>query len=278
MDERLQRLQGHRLKMAVLSIFNVLFQGGVMALFAWVGTIPVWPVVAFFAVSASTTVVFALIVRSNLNLRMKDQNLLTTQIVVNSLVQIVFLILVPQIAVTFLVALLVIFVYAAVLYTPRQYTVSWIVFSIVTGAAIYFVRDRFGYPGTSGPEIAIIWLFFCLALRRLMLASSQYSSLRAKLSEKNAALQASLARIEELASHDELTGCFNRRRLGEMLCDELRRAGRTSQGFAFAILDLDHFKSVNDRYGHPAGDAVLKKASKAAIVRWNGKTTRRVSG
>ena len=59
------------------------------------------------------------------------------------------------------------------------------------------------------------------------------------------------------ALHDPLTGLFNRRYMGEMLEREIRRAERNPQPISVIMLDIDHFKQVNDTLGHAAGDAVL---------------------
>lgn len=64
--------------------------------------------------------------------------------------------------------------------------------------------------------------------------------------------------LQEQAIRDSLTGCFNRRYLDETLERELWRARREGYPLAVVILDLDHFKQINDTYGHLAGDEVLR--------------------
>ncbi|MBI5508126.1 MAG: diguanylate cyclase [Deltaproteobacteria bacterium] len=62
----------------------------------------------------------------------------------------------------------------------------------------------------------------------------------------------------ESATRDALTGCFNKKYLLERLPSELASAKRHDKTMALAMMDIDHFKRVNDTYGHPAGDYVLR--------------------
>jgi diguanylate cyclase (GGDEF)-like protein len=66
------------------------------------------------------------------------------------------------------------------------------------------------------------------------------------------------ARLRHLADHDPLTGLLNRRRFEEELVDRLAQAARYGEGGAVLLLDLDHFKHINDSLGHHAGDAVIR--------------------
>ena len=65
------------------------------------------------------------------------------------------------------------------------------------------------------------------------------------------------AQLDDLASTDPLTGVHNRRSFDRCLHNEFNRTERFADSFALLMLDLDHFKQVNDRYGHVAGDKVL---------------------
>jgi two-component system, cell cycle response regulator len=71
-------------------------------------------------------------------------------------------------------------------------------------------------------------------------------------------LRESNARVQLLSITDGLLGVFNRRYLNEKLPDEIQRAHRYRRPLSIVIADLDHFKNVNDRFGHQAGDEVLK--------------------
>ncbi|MFA6505420.1 MAG: histidine kinase N-terminal 7TM domain-containing protein [Treponemataceae bacterium] len=67
-----------------------------------------------------------------------------------------------------------------------------------------------------------------------------------------------LEKLAKLATTDDLTGANNRRRFFELADREMELARRKERPISFAMFDLDHFKAVNDKYGHPAGDAALK--------------------
>ncbi len=69
--------------------------------------------------------------------------------------------------------------------------------------------------------------------------------------------------IEEMATTDGLTGLLNHRVFQEKLSEELKRQNRISGPVSLILTDIDHFKKVNDTYGHPVGDLVLKGVSKA---------------
>lgn len=70
-------------------------------------------------------------------------------------------------------------------------------------------------------------------------------------------------KIERLALYDALTGVPNRRALLDTLDREAANASRANAALAFFLLDIDHFKRVNDTHGHPVGDEVLKAVAAA---------------
>ena len=86
------------------------------------------------------------------------------------------------------------------------------------------------------------------------------------VSLKNAEL---FREVHETSVRDALTGCYNRTHALEVMNAELRRARRNQLPVSLLMFDLDHFKSINDRYGHLAGDAVLSEvgARMKAVLR-----------
>ena len=82
--------------------------------------------------------------------------------------------------------------------------------------------------------------------------------LELRVSERTAELSATMAQLQQIAVTDSLTGLLNRRALYDVLQRELVRSRRYGQPLAVIVFDVDHFKSVNDRHGHAAGDEVLR--------------------
>ena len=81
---------------------------------------------------------------------------------------------------------------------------------------------------------------------------------RLKLNEAKEELKKQKQILEKLASHDELTGLLNRRSLNITLGHEFARCQRYHTELSLLMIDLDHFKDINDKYGHAFGDFVLK--------------------
>ncbi len=88
-------------------------------------------------------------------------------------------------------------------------------------------------------------------------------SLEIKVKERTAALEDANQRLERLAVTDGLTGLFNHRRMQERLTEEVAAALRDGNPLAVLMIDVDHFKKYNDKWGHPAGDEVLRQLARA---------------
>ncbi|MEK7322864.1 MAG: GGDEF domain-containing protein [Pseudomonadota bacterium] len=81
---------------------------------------------------------------------------------------------------------------------------------------------------------------------------------RERLAEE---LQLAYERLAQLAYYDSLTALVNRRRFDELFSAEIARHSRSGKSLSLVMLDLDHFKKINDSHGHPFGDAVLQSVS-----------------
>lgn len=105
------------------------------------------------------------------------------------------------------------------------------------------------------------------------------SEARRTAEQANEGLQRALEQLEQAASTDRLTGAWNRRRFEEAVESEMALSHRRRDPLSLIMFDLDHFKRVNDTYGHGAGDAVLAGTAQTvrkylrasdALIRWGG--------
>ncbi len=85
--------------------------------------------------------------------------------------------------------------------------------------------------------------------------------------ELEAALRKANQDLIEFSTHDALTGLTNRGKFDQMMASEWRRAGRSGLPLSLLMMDIDHFKRLNDRYGHPAGDECLRRVGKVLLRR-----------
>jgi diguanylate cyclase (GGDEF)-like protein len=124
--------------------------------------------------------------------------------------------------------------------------------------------------------LAVIYSLYRLRVRQL---AKRAVELERIVSERTLELQEAYVRIEEASLTDPLTQLRNRRFLEQAITSDIELASRRGEDLVVLLVDLDHFKSVNDTYGHAAGDAVLtqtaqvlKSAFRASdyVVRWGG--------
>lgn len=100
-----------------------------------------------------------------------------------------------------------------------------------------------------------------LAARAPITGDYELAHLSERFNEMTAALAESHARLEAVATTDELTGLANFRMFSQRLAEEIERAGRYELEFGLLIIDLDHFKKYNDTWGHQAGNEALALVS-----------------
>jgi len=100
-----------------------------------------------------------------------------------------------------------------------------------------------------------------LELNARIYASLRTKALQDELKQKNKQLEELLHKVNYMAITDPLTGLYNRRHFHDVLTSEYERAKRYTTPFSLIMLDIDHFKRVNDTFGHAIGDSILKEVS-----------------
>jgi diguanylate cyclase (GGDEF)-like protein len=229
-----------------------------LVLFAAAGTIPYYLAGAYGAAAALVCGVAYHAFAAGWNLRLRDPNLTEPLILVAIVLQLGVVVAAPQLAFPFLANLFVVFAFGMMWLRLAKAVAIWSIGVFATGIVFYLVGPRFGVPAGSGVEVFLAWLYFSLILGRCLLVSVAASETRERLAESRRKLSETLDQVQRLASRDELTRALNRRSLIAALERERNRAERSSAPFCIAMIDLDHFKQVNDTFGHAAGDAVLR--------------------
>ncbi len=194
--------------------------------------------------------------------RFIDPSITGLQVMAACGINLLGLLLAPQIAYLFLVNLFVPLAFAVLHFSQQAFLFAWMLLSACLGAVVWLVGGQAGIAVSSSTEVFIFWSVLVLAFGRFMAINAEVSRLRARLQHKNRELADATLRLAELATHDELTGIWNRRKFMELLQEERTRAERSGSTFCVAIVDVDHFKLVNDRFGHPVGDEVLKELAR----------------
>jgi diguanylate cyclase (GGDEF)-like protein len=145
---------------------------------------------------------------------------------------------------------------------PRRLAVRTVPEAGVAGAPWFVVSSARAPSAMSlavAPEQGVLLLS---ALVLLLIALVSFRRARTGAAQALAAEQQARAEAERLSRIDMLTGLFNRRHAVETVEHELARAGRQGTALGLLMFDVDHFKRVNDVYGHAGGDAVLLEVAR----------------
>ena len=271
-------VQRTRLSQAGLAM--LLMAAGVVAMlyFVLVDVAPALPVQLWATASLGGMAVFFLLIRSGWSRRLADPSL--------TLPQMLFAIASGALAYTLVGAgrggvfpiVMVIIAFGLFRLRPREVSAVGLfavaVFGLVMALMawlrpeVYVPRIEFGH-----------FLMIATMMPAMSLLAARFSTLRQRLRRQKQDLSQAVARIQELATHDELTGLVNRRHMQALMEQEHRRCTRSGQSFCLAVLDVDHFKAVNDTYGHAAGDEVLRVMAQELktamrlsdrLARWGG--------
>jgi diguanylate cyclase (GGDEF)-like protein len=202
--------------------------------------------------------IFFAISESRITDRWQDHFFAAPYTAVTFILQLAFVYVAPEVSVVFLSALFLVGSVVALRTTPLAGFVAWILMSASVAVLFAFTELPLSLPSSTPMERIGTLLTFSLTIGRVMFIGVFSSRLRDELYRRRVELEAAYKRIEELAELDELTGSFNRRCIMRLLDDETIRAQRSGNPCTVALIDLDWFKRINDRFGHPTGDEVLR--------------------
>jgi diguanylate cyclase (GGDEF)-like protein len=254
----LKRRVGYRRHTFAVQVVSYGLGAAALLIYAHAGTIAVLIPAAFFLSGVTLIGVFAILSETHVNDLFEDHYLTVFQVAGHVVIQLGFLLAAPEIGYAFLNVLFLIFGVAALRMTSLQAAIAWTLTALGIAPIFLLTHIPIGMPVATSVERLAAASCFILTIGQCAFVGLYGDSLRKKLYKSGVELKEAYKRIEELAELDELTGSFNRRCIMRMLDDEIARAHRSKTPCSIALIDLDWFKRINDAYGHPTGDEVLR--------------------
>ena len=221
---------------------------------------------------------FYVVMRSGWSMRMSDPALTAQQMAFAFTMLALAYVLAPRLRATLLIITPLVLIFGAFTLSQRRCRLLGLFAVLSQGVAMVWSVYRGEDSGSSYVELLV---FVSAAVVFTMAAdmAGRLSAIREQLRQQKKALNTALTLNEQLARQDDLTGLPNRRHALEMMEYEERRAKREKTPPCICMIDLDHFKRVNDTHGHAAGDTVLQMLAKVAVpalrapdilARWGG--------
>lgn len=233
----------------------------ILLLYVHAGVVPITIPATFVLCGAVLIAGFLVLSETHVSDRFSDHYLVVAQVAVHSGVQLGFLIAAPQIGYAFLSVLFLIFGTGSLRMTSRQATIAWLLMTAGAAPIFMLMNVPISMAVATPMERTAALLCFIATIAQCVFVGLYGNSLRRQLYKKGVELTLAYSRIEELADLDELTGALNRRRIMKSIDDEIAIAQRNGTPCSVALIDLDWFKRINDVFGHPTGDEVLRAFS-----------------
>ena len=259
-----------RLQMVWIIFASYVVDSALLLAFNRAGGLELHIVWAYLLTGTAASALFHVLLSSGWSERFRDHYLSALQMLVHSAVNLGFTLYAPQIGVLLMMVLFVVFSFGALRVELRR-KLSWhmlITLSVLVAVAMVVatVGDRLSLPSSTWQQRVLCGVWVSLILARSTLVGLYSAELRSLLNKRNAELASTFEKLEQMASRDELTGALNRRAVMRLLDEERQRMMRTGQPFGVALFDLDHFKQVNDGFGHLTGDETLRHFTRTALA------------
>jgi diguanylate cyclase (GGDEF)-like protein len=254
----LARRAKQRREIQVMVAVSYVIDALVLLIYAYAGTTSATIGPAYAACGLISTGCYVALSETGFHDRFKDHYLVAPQSIGSMAIMLAFTYIAPEVGVMFLCTLFVVFNFSSLRSTPRQTAIVWTAMALGL-AWLFLLTDRpISMPHGNPVERFATMTVFVLTIGRCMFLGIFSSAMRQSLYKSGLELKAAYKRIEELAELDELTGSFNRRSIMRTLDEEIARAHRSKTPCSIGLIDLDWFKRINDTYGHPTGDEVLR--------------------
>lgn len=257
----LKRRTSQRRQMLAVQGVSYALITSVLLVYCYAGTISTVIPSTYFLTGVGLVAFFVVLSEARFNDRFEDHYLTIYQVGGHVALQLCFLLAAPEIGFAFLSVIFLIFGFGALRMTSRQAIITWTLTMIGLAPIFLLTSTPIGLPVGTEIERVAAMLSYVLTIGQCAFVGLYGSTMRKMLYDRSFELKAAYKRIEELAELDELTGASNRRSIMRMLEEEIARSVRNGSPCSIALIDLDWFKRINDAYGHPTGDEVLRTFS-----------------
>lgn len=256
---------------AVCSIaLSYAFDALLLALLAATGALVPWVAPAYLAAGVLLCTVQAALTRRRASDEAHDPYLTVPFTLAAIAVQLATMVAAPQVGLLPLLILLVIFGYAALRMSPSLGITLGVMALLPVATTIVLVGDQLALPAATLSQRLICAAWVTAVLARCIALGLMASHLRARLADRQVQLGEAMTQLERVAHRDELTGALNRRRMMALLAEEQRLQQTGGSSFAVVLFDLDHFKRINDAFGHQTGDEVLRRFTTLVLASARG--------
>ena len=252
------RLARQRRTMLDLIALSYLVDSGLLLIYGLAGVIPLTAGFGFAACGLTAVAGYRVLLGAGICTRWPEHVWVIPQIIIHSAVLVAFAWVYPEVGFLFMCSLFVMCSFAALRATLREAITDWCLIALAVGALLMFGDRPLSLPQSTSFERFIAVVVLIAAFGRSLYLGTLSAALRDKLYRRSVELKQAYDKIEELAELDELTGALNRRSIMRTLDDQLDSARRGGEPLSIALIDLDWFKRINDVFGHPTGDEVLK--------------------
>jgi diguanylate cyclase (GGDEF)-like protein len=256
--ERLARRRQMRLRMLKMIAASYAVDTLLLVAFVFTGTVGGLVPMAYALATGAALAGFHVAFSTGWSERYTDHYLTLLQMFVHSAICVGFTVAVPQVGVLVMTVFFCIGAFCALRPSTREVMLGAAVSAVAMGIAIVMVGDRLSLPAATVGERIVSALWITLMFGRCTIVGLYGARIRIAMLQSRQELARAYETVERLARRDELTGVLNRRALMELIEAEQQRLERGGPPYGVALLDLDHFKRINDVHGHLVGDEVLR--------------------
>lgn len=223
----------------------------IIFLFYKADTVSIDVFLTFISLTLMHLIIFTSFYWSGFSERFRNPHMSIWQMICGVVIIIITMNLAPKIISYFLALIFIIFTFATIRISFKESLLVWLLTTVAVTINLYFLEiDSFGIQNPTHFERVLIISGFSFILLRIILLGYYHNILREKLFIMN-------NKLESESKYDTLTKIYNRKTILNYYDETIELVKRNRLSFSIVMVDIDHFKQINDNYGHPVGDVIL---------------------